>query len=419
MARFKITDLLRGMDIFEGLTGQDLGNIAKLLRQRSIKEGAVLFRQGDPGDSMYIVLSGRVKMWTTDTMGREKVLAFFGDGDFLGEAGVLTGESRNANAEASTSTKVLVLRKDDFDQLLAFNLNVMRQMYKVVAQRQAEANQRLAQEAAAEQAGIGSGRVFAFFSPRGGSGKSSIAVNMGVHVAQQQPDRVALMDLDLTWGHSYLMLDLSAKSSLAGISPAALRQLDKDSINYYLLTHVSSLRVIVGAMRPEDGETVTGDHVKAVADVLKRMFNVILVDTGRNFSEPTLAVLEMADQIVMVATPEATVLRDLKECQRIFFDVLGFPPDRVYWVLNQPFPYRGIGREEMERALGLKFDAEIPYAAEALSMAVLRGEPYVLRNPSAPYTKTLDRISRELQQRALEASVGFRRQQAAAVAAAS
>lgn len=413
MARVKVTDLLRQMDLFEGLTEQDLANIARLLRERTYKEGAVLFRQGDEGDSMLIMLSGRVKLWTTDSLGREKVLAFFGEGDFFGEAAVLTGEKRTATAEAVTPTKVLVLRKDDFDQLVSWNLNVMRQMYKVVAQRQQAVNLRLAQEAAAERAGIGRGRVFVFFSPRGGAGKSCLAVNMGVLLAQKQPDRVAMIDLDLNFGHSFLMLDLTAKSSLAGISPNALRSLDRDSLNYYLLTHDSSLRVLLGALRPEEGEAVTTDHIKAVVEVMKRMFSVVLVDTGRNFTEPTLAIMELADLIVMVVTPEQPVLRDTKECQRIFFEVLGFQANRFYWVLNQLFPYKGVPKEEMERALGIKIDAELPYAADGLSMSVLRGEPYVIKNPSTPYSRALDKIAKDLLQRAEEVSVGFLRQQAA------
>lgn len=412
----KVTDLLKKMDIFEGLQEQDLDKVAKLLRERKFGEGAVLFHKGDPGDSMYIILSGRVKLWTNDALGREKVLAFFGEGDFFGETGVLLGEPRTASAEASTATRVLVLRKDDFDQLLAWNVGVMREMLKVVARRQTAANQRLAQEAAAERMGAGSGKVFVLFSPRGGAGKSMLAINLGVDLAEQQPDRVAVLDLDLMFGHGALMLNLTAKSSLAAVSPNALRQLDRDSLNYYLLVHDSSLRLLIGATRPEEGESVTADHVKAVVDAMRRMFSLIIVDTGRTFSEPTLAALEVADQVVMVCTPEPTVLRDLKECQRIFQEVLQLPHERFYWLLNQLSSYKGLSKEELERELGITFGVELPYAGELPSQSALQGVPFVAKNPGAPISKAIERAAKDLQQRALEASVGFSRMRAAQAA---
>src|SRR5438309_4024918 len=98
----RVTDLLRTMDIFEALLSEELGTIAQLLRERRLAETEVLCRQGDPGDALFIVTGGRIRLSTTDPSGNEKVLTYFTDGQFFGEMSLLTGAPRSATATAET-----------------------------------------------------------------------------------------------------------------------------------------------------------------------------------------------------------------------------------------------------------------------------------------------------------------------------
>jgi len=132
----KLTEVLHTMDIFEELAPADLDQVAKLLKDRRVSEGSVLFRQGDPGDTMFVVQEGRVKIVTSDSMGREKVLAFYGEGGFFGEMALLTGAPRTATALAATNSRLLEMRKEDFDLLLSANATIMKEMLKVAARRQ-------------------------------------------------------------------------------------------------------------------------------------------------------------------------------------------------------------------------------------------------------------------------------------------
>src|SRR6185312_477948 len=111
----RVTDLLRTMDIFEALASDELERIAQLLRERRLLEGEVLCRQGEPGDALFIVPGGRIRLSTMDPSGNEKVLTYFTDGQFFGEMAVLTGAPRSASAYASSDVRLLQLRKDDFD----------------------------------------------------------------------------------------------------------------------------------------------------------------------------------------------------------------------------------------------------------------------------------------------------------------
>src|SRR4051794_32168501 len=185
---------------------------------------------------MYIVLQGRVRIATTDNFGRERVLAFYGPGEFFGDMAVLTGAPRSANATASTDARLLQLRKDDFDALVANNVGIMRGMLRVMVERQTAMNTRLTQEVSATHGDV-RGQVTVVFSPSGGVGQTVLATNLAVSLAQLTPDRVVIVDLDLLFGHVAMLLDLMPRTGLAGITPAAIRAFDRDSLGYYLGKH--------------------------------------------------------------------------------------------------------------------------------------------------------------------------------------
>src|SRR6266700_362658 len=164
------------MDGFGALEDPELTTIARLLREHKFAEHDPIFDQGDPGDAMFVVLQGRVRIATTDNFGRERVLAFYGPGEFFGDMAVLTGEPRSATASASTNLRVLQLRKDDFDVLVATSVGMMRGMLRVMVERQAAMNTRLSQESGAMHGDV-RGQVTVVFSPRGGAGQTVLATN--------------------------------------------------------------------------------------------------------------------------------------------------------------------------------------------------------------------------------------------------
>src|SRR5437870_5605165 len=192
----RVLDLLRSMDLFAELPDDELARIARLLKERKISENDEIFAQGETGDGMFVILQGRVRIATTDNFGRERVLAFYGPGEFFGDMAVLTGAPRSASATASTNVRLLQLRKDDFDMLVATSVGMMRGMMRVMVERQAALNTRLSQEVGATQGDV-RGQVTVVFAPMGGAGQTVLATNLAVALAQLTPDRVVALDLDL------------------------------------------------------------------------------------------------------------------------------------------------------------------------------------------------------------------------------
>src|SRR5438132_2584885 len=391
-----VTDIIRTMDIFEALPSEEMETIAQLLRERRLAEAEVLCRQGDPGDALFIVTGGRIRLSTTDPSGNEKVLTYFTDGQFFGEMSLLTGAPRSATATAETDSQLLVLDKGAFDELLASHPEIMREMLKVVSQRTLQTNQQLLADEPGSAVTVGAGHVYAIFSPRGGAGKTMLAINMAVRQAKEQPERTALLDLSLTFGHAPALLGLKPETSLAAVPAETLSDFDRRTLGRYLIEHPTGLQVMVAGTRPEEGEVVTAAHVRAALGTMKRQFSTTFVDCGGSFDEPTIAALEMADRVIVVCTPELNTLRDVRECQRVFGEIIHLEMKRVSFVFNHNQPFAVLGRDQFEAALEQTMTFDLPHAGDAPYKAANRGEPLVLGNSGSAYSKAIEKLLRLL-----------------------
>lgn len=393
-------ELLKSIGVFSQISEDDLLEIATLLQEKPVAKDGVIFRQGEPADALYIVQSGRVKCATIDTVGRERVQGFYTDGQFFGEMALLTGEPRSDTTQAVTDSRLLVLRKEDFDNFLTHNVTVMLHMMKVTAERQTAINAQIARGEAAEAVAVAgpSGKVFTVYSPKGGSGKSTVAVNLAVALTRRHPESVVLVDLSLTFGHSLMLLNLTPTTSLAGTTAEALRKMSlQEGLAYYLTVHPSSgLRILVGSTRPEEGEAVTGEAVKAAIEQLKKHFAYTVVDTSCTFTDPVLAALESSDRILMLCTPEISVLRDVKECQRIFNDVVHLSRDHVLYLMHNIYPYKGLSKEQFEDALQQPLYMELPNGGDIPLKASLRGEAFVQTQSGSALAKAIQKLATQL-----------------------
>ena len=226
-----------------------------------------------------------------------------------------------------------------------------------------------------------------------------LATNLAVALAELTPDRVAILDLDLLFGHVAMLLDLVPRTSLAAITPAAIRSFDRDSLAYYLTKHAeSSLQVLCGTLRPEESELVSGDHVRAIVELLRRQFVHVVIDAGSRFSDPCLAAMELADHVIVLSTAEPSSARATQESQRVLRDLLGVPAERIRFILNQQNPYGMLSMSDVCAALGTDRVVEIPFGGEEVSQASLNGFPLVMSHSANPTSRAIIGLARELEQ---------------------
>jgi pilus assembly protein CpaE len=162
------------------------------------------------------------------------------------------------------------------------------------------------------------------------------------------------------------------------------------------------LRVLVGTLRPEESELVTGEHVRAVIELLRRQFVHVVVDAGSRFSEPCLAAIESAERVLVVCTPESVAVRDTRECQRVLRDLLNYPLTQVSYVLNRPLPYASLSADQVRSELGVDLLGDVPFGGEDVCKASLEGLPLVMKRSSNSASKALRNLARHIDRQAQE-----------------
>src|SRR5437867_7186511 len=128
-------EVLRKVPLFAGLAEADMSAFAELTRERSYPKGSVIVFEDDPGDALYLVAAGQVKVVIIAEDGREVILSVLGEGSFFGEMAVIDDEPRSAHVIAMEDSSLLVLRREDFQHRLRANPEIAISLLREISRR--------------------------------------------------------------------------------------------------------------------------------------------------------------------------------------------------------------------------------------------------------------------------------------------
>jgi pilus assembly protein CpaE len=243
------------------------------------------------------------------------------------------------------------------------------------------------------------GRIVTVFSPKGGTGKTVMASNLAAAVAKYETKRALLLDLDLQFGDAAIVLGIEPEKTIYDLVVAP-GELDVEKLAGYITRHPCGLDVLPAPLRPEDAELVTEGKLGLLLDVAKEAYDVIVVDTSPFFHGPMLATLDRTDDLLMVCGLDVPTLKNVRLSLQTL-ELLSFPSHRIRFVLNRANSKVGLKRKEVEAALKMKVDIEIP-SERTVPLSVNRGNPAVIQEPSADFSKAV----RELAKTVLPTSPG-------------
>lgn len=240
----------------------------------------------------------------------------------------------------------------------------------------------------------GPGRLVAVFSPKGGVGRTTIAVNLAVAAAAELKRDTVLMDGALQFGDVAVLLNLNPKSkSIADLVPELEAGGEPESLDTFVVSHSSGLRVLLAPPSPEMAELVTATAVRRVIEALRARHEVIVVDCPPTFNETTLAVLDAADAILAVLTLEITSIKNI----RLFLEVadqLGYDRERLVLVLNRADSTLGIRVSDVEHSIGRRIDHSIVSDGRTVVYALNRGVPFVIASRETQVAQDVIRLAR-------------------------
>jgi CRP/FNR family transcriptional regulator, cyclic AMP receptor protein len=137
------TTVLRAVPLFSSVPDEQLRTLAMVVTRKSVARGATVMVAGDLTDSLYIILSGRLKVMMSDAEGKEVILSILGPGEFFGEMGLIDDSPRSASVVAIEPCELLSIAKRDFSKCLSDNFEMAMAVMRGLVRRLREADRKI------------------------------------------------------------------------------------------------------------------------------------------------------------------------------------------------------------------------------------------------------------------------------------
>lgn len=245
--------------------------------------------------------------------------------------------------------------------------------------------------------GVTNGRVIVVYSPKGGTGCTTIAINLGVALHNEETP-VALVDGSLQFGDIAVFLNEQGKNSVADLAPRA-DELDPEIIEEVMITHArSGIKILPAPSRPEYAEDITGDQFYKILQYLRRLFSYVIVDTSTAISDVTLSAIDAGDLTILLTTQDIPSIKNARLLLDLV-DALGIKRSRILFVMNRFDKRIGITPEKVGESFKHEIVSVLPADERVVVPSINRGVPFMLNEKSRPISKAILSLAEIVRQR--------------------
>jgi pilus assembly protein CpaE len=234
-------------------------------------------------------------------------------------------------------------------------------------------------------------RTFTVFSPRGGVGCSTLATNLAIEIRAESGESVLLVDGKLFFGHIDVMLNIRARNTIADLVPHA-NLLDPGLIGDVVVKHASGIDVLLSPNDVQVAQGMRAEDLYNIINGIKKAYGYVVIDAGSALTENTVTMMDAADRILLVTTPDLVSLHDTSRFIQIS-RTLSYPPEKMLIVLNRANLDGGVKPRDIETALRHEVYAQIPDDGPNVIRSLNRGIPLVMQYPRSPATQSIQKMA--------------------------
>ena len=237
------------------------------------------------------------------------------------------------------------------------------------------------------------GKQVTVFSPKGGVGKTTLAVNLAVALCENGAKRVALVDLDLAFGDVAITLQLFPARTIADTVHLE-SGLDFTVLEPLLTDYRGQISALVAPVQPDAKDSIPPSLVGRILSLLKSNFDFVVVDTSPSFDEYALQAFDETDEMLLVTTLDVPTLKNVKVAVETL-DLLNFPKPRRRLVLNRADDKVGLTPDKVESTLAMSISSAIPTSSQ-VAHATNSGEPIISAQPRHPVSQAINKLARSI-----------------------
>ena len=234
---------------------------------------------------------------------------------------------------------------------------------------------------------LADGRIIMIYSPKGGTGVTTLAVNLAITLNNEET-RAVLVDGNLQFGDVAVFLNEQGKNTILDLAPRA-DELEPEIVESVLIKHsTSGLRILAAPSRPEHADNVTSDQFGKLLKYLRQLYAYVIVDTSHLLNDITLSALDSSDVVVLVVTQDIPAIKNA----RLFLDLLGtigVSRNHISFVMNRYDKRISITPEKVSENLKQEIVGVIPLDERIVIPSVNRGVPFMVDNMTQPCARAV------------------------------
>ena len=222
------------------------------------------------------------------------------------------------------------------------------------------------------------GRIFTVFSPKGGAGVTTIAINLATNIYDITGKSTILVDLDLNAGDVTTFLNIKPTYTISDVT-MNISRLDKNFLQSVIAKHESGISVLAEPQKIEEGVSISSSEIKKVLRLLKSMFKYIIID-AETISDRTTTAIEMSDMVLLAFFMSLPSIKNMQRHLK-YFERINLGRDRVKLIANRYFKKSDITIEDTEKALNYPIFYTLPNDYDTAMTCLNKGVPI---NEGAP-----------------------------------
>jgi pilus assembly protein CpaE len=235
------------------------------------------------------------------------------------------------------------------------------------------------------------GRVVTVFSTKGGAGKSVIATNLAVLLAERSAKPVCLVDADLQFGDIAVMLKLAPQHTIVD-AVGSIDRLDIPMLQSLLATHESSgLLILPAPLEPAFADQIGASEMVQIVETLRKFCSFVVIDTPAYFNDVVLGLIETSDDVLLVAGMDIPNIKNVKIGLQTL-RLLNTPMEKLRLILNRANSKVKLDVSEVERTLQVEADSLIP-SDVVVPQSVNKGVPVVQSSPKSGVSRALQELA--------------------------